>query len=238
MLATRTQALIGDASVILLHAAAQAGALPSQDALDRLAPAIEEGNHAWNELASRWRDLSSPNDRLDPALARAAGEVRAAYGELTHDTTTLANPATIATRPGLAEAVQASLAALEAAAELAHVVSDKANDPDLTGPARAVSVRAHNDTEAAIAAGTRRDTDTVWVTPQDIAANRAVPLPAPVAEGLIGASRIAVAGTERAVGRAITHTEVHASAPNASSSSRPRHPNELQVALHPSGPQR
>lgn len=238
VLATRTQALIGDTSVVLLHAAAQGGALPSPDALDRLAPAIEEANHAWNELASRWRDLCLPNDRLDPALARAAGEVRAAYGELTHDTTTLATPATIATRPALAEAVQASLDALEAAAELAYVVSDKANDPDLTGPARAVSVRAHNNTEAAIAAGTRPDTDTVWVTPQDIAANRAVRLPAPVVEGLIGASRIAVASTERAVGRATTHTEAHASAPNASSSPRPRHPNELQVALHPSGPQR
>lgn len=159
VLASRTQGLIGDTSVVLLHAGAQSGALPSPDALDRLAPAIEDAKHAWNELASRWRDLCLPNDRLDPALARAAGEVRAAYGEFTHDKTTLATPATIATQPALAEAVQASLDALEAAAELAHVVSDKANDPDLTGPARALSLRAHNDIEAAVAGRERLDTE-------------------------------------------------------------------------------
>lgn len=203
VLAARTQALIGETSVVLLHAAAQAGKLPSPDALHGLAPAIEDANHAWSELANRWRDLYLPNDRLDPALTRAAGEVRAAYGEITHDTTTLATPATIATQPALAEAVQASLDALDAVAELAYVVSDKANDPDLTGPARALSLRAHNDTEAAVAARERRDADTVWVRPQDTSANLTVPLPAPVAEELRKASR------------AVAKAAAHAAAPGA-----------------------
>jgi hypothetical protein len=76
---------------------------------------------------------------------RKAAEVRAAYRELTHASTTMASLEVIATRPSLEPATRATLHALESGAELAYVVGEKADTPDLTGPARALSIRAHND---------------------------------------------------------------------------------------------
>jgi hypothetical protein len=108
----------------------------------------------------------------------------------------------IARTPGFHQAVQASLDAIGVAAELAHVISDAADDPDLTGPARALSRRAHNDTDAAIVAGLQPEGDTLWVTPQDVLANREVPLPAPVAEGLRAASAAVVGLGQAAVAAA------------------------------------
>lgn len=139
----RTQAWIAAASGVLL----QAARLPDTDP-DRLQTAIASAGKAWNDLASRWHDLSQPSDHLDPALRRAAAELRAAYRELTHDTATVAKSETIAARPGLDRAVTASLDALTAAGELAYTVEDHAHADTLTGPARSLSQRAHNDVEA------------------------------------------------------------------------------------------
>lgn len=187
VLAIATQARIADTSAVLLQAAA-GGALSFSETL---LPAVKAAAQAWAELGSRWRDLTLPHDRLDPALARAAGEVRAAYGVLAHQGIGAAIPAMIAARPGFAEAVHSSLEALEASPDLAYVVNEKANDPNLTGPARALSLRAHNDAEQAREAQPRNpgDQDVLWVTPRDIHAHNFVPLPPPVADGLRNAAR-------------------------------------------------
>ena len=134
--------------MVLVDAATTAGILEPSD---RLVPSIAEAGRSWSNLASRWGDLTPPGARLQAPLARAAAEVRAAYRQITHDTTTLATPEVIATRPGLAQATTATLRAIEAGSELAHVVAEKADAPDLTGPARALSRRAHNDVEAGLA---------------------------------------------------------------------------------------
>jgi hypothetical protein len=76
--------------------------------------------------------------RLD-LLVRAAAEVRAALRELTQDATTLARPEVIATRVSLDQATAATLRAIESGLELAHVVAEKADNHNLTGPARALS---------------------------------------------------------------------------------------------------
>jgi len=47
--------------------------------------------------------------------------------------------------------VAATLRAIEAGSELAGVVAEKADAPNLTGPARALSRRAHNDVEGGLA---------------------------------------------------------------------------------------
>ena len=180
VLITRTQGLIAGASMVLVHAAAIAGVLEPSD---RLVPAIADAGRSWNNLASRWGDLVLPGTRLEGPLARAAAEVRAAYRQLTHDSTTLATPEIIATRPGLANAMMVSLRAIEASSELAHVVAEKADNPNLTGPARALSRRAHNDIESG-KAKRPAEGDVVWVSPSDILAKRRVALPRPVAEAL------------------------------------------------------
>jgi hypothetical protein len=170
-----------------LNAAPPGGGVPTRETLR---PAVETAAQAWAELESRWRDLTLPRDRLDPTLARAAGEVRAAYLELSHQGN---GPSTVpinVTRPGLVEGTQASLQALKASADLAYVVNEKANDPHLTGPARALSARAHNDAERAREAHARspRNRDVLWITPRDIYAHKLVPLPRPVADGLRAAA--------------------------------------------------
>jgi hypothetical protein len=58
---------------------------------------------------------------------------------------------------------------------------------DLTGPARGLSIRAHNDIEAGLATQAP-DGDVVWVSPRDILARRIVPAPRPVVDGLCRAS--------------------------------------------------
>jgi hypothetical protein len=196
VLASATHARIADTSALLLQAAAAAGAGPPSPAT--LRSAVKAAAQAWAELASRWRDLTLPQARLDPALARAAGEVRAAYSGLTtHQGSCPATPAMIATRPGFAEAVHASLEALEASTDLAYVVNEKANHPHLTGPARALSLRAHNDAEQAREGHPRnpRNHDVPWITPREIHAHKVVLLPSPVADGLRRATWEAIQAT-------------------------------------------
>jgi hypothetical protein len=184
LLITRTQGLIASASMVLVDAAATAGILEPSD---RLVPSIAEAGRSWSNLASRWGDLAPPGARLEDPLARAAAEVRAAYRQITHDTTTLATPEVIATRPGLPQATVATLRAIEAGSELAHVIAEKADTPDLTGPARALSRRAHNDVESGLATPPTEG-DVVWVSPADILARRTVTVPPPVREALRSAS--------------------------------------------------
>lgn len=194
LLITRTQGLIAGASIVLVDAAAAAGALQPSE---RLVPAIAEAGRSWSNLASRWGDLATPDTRLLEPLVRAAAEVRATYRQITHDRTTLASPETIARRPGLAQAMRATLRAIEAGSELAVVVAEKADAPDLVGPARALSRRAHNDVEAGLATPPAEG-DVVWVSPADILRKRLVRLPPPVAESLSAASGATIDATRLA----------------------------------------
>lgn len=189
VLITRCQSLIAGASLTLLVAAGR-GQTHDVDAtphLERAAPAITQVAASWSQLGSRWHDLTRPSDRLDQALVRAAAEVRAAYRELTHNVTTQASAEDIVTRPGLGIGVAASLDALAASSELAHGVAEHAHRTDLTGPARVLSRRAHDDVAAGLTTADLDD-DQVWVSPVDIVAKRQVCLPPPVVESLLRVS--------------------------------------------------
>ena len=158
-------------------------------------------NSTWSPWLT-WGDLVPPGARLEDPLARAAAEVRAAYRQITHDTTTLATPEVIATRPGLPQATMATLRAIEAGSELAHVVAEKADAPNLTGPARAMSRRAHNDVEFGLATPPTEG-DVVWVSPADILARRAVTVPRPVREALRSASTATASAASTAAASAV-----------------------------------
>ena len=207
VLITRTQGLIAGAAMVLVDAAQLAGHL---EPTDRLSPAIAEAGRAWSNLASRWGDLNAPDARLDPDLMRTAAEVRAAYRELTHASTTMASLDVIATRPGLARGTRATLHALESGSELAYVVGEKADAPGLTGPARALSIRAHNDVESSLAKP-HPNGDVVWISPVDILARKIVSAPRPVVEALRQASARTVESSNRASAASLNHElEVHA----------------------------
>ena len=198
LLVTRTQGLIAGAGLVLVDAAAHANLLPSPTTVaERLLPAINHAGRAWSNLANRWSDLKTPAARLDLDLVRAAAEVRAASRELTHDKTTMASLEKMSTRPGLGRAVTAILHALEAASELAYTVSEQADNPHLTGPARALSIRAHNDVEAGLVSPRRAEGDVVWISPTDILAGRNVPIPPPVRTSLRTASGTPSQSTSR-----------------------------------------
>jgi hypothetical protein len=189
VLIARSQSLIAGASLVLLDAAEVGESRDVEEALhyQQVRPTITRTATSWSRLGSRWHDLTRPADRLDPALARAASEVRAAYRELTHHVTTQASPEDIATHPGLTRGFAASLDALVSAGGLAYGVAEQAERSDLAGPARALSRRAHDDVEAGRAT-VGRDEEQVWVSPADIVAKRLVPLPPPVVENLLKVS--------------------------------------------------
>ncbi len=224
LLITRTQGLIAGASMVLVDAAATAGVLEPSN---RLIPAIAETGRAWSNLASRWGDLAYPGARLREPLARAAAEVRAAYRQFTHDTTTLATPEVIAAQPGLAQASVAALRAIEAGSELAYVVADMADTPDLTGPARALSRRAHNDVEAGLATPPAEG-DVVWVPPGDILARRIVSLPRPAQEALAKSSATVVAASSASASAATIALANH---PSTVRASQPE-PRQSTVVTH------
>ena len=202
LLVTRTQGLIAGAGLVLVDAAARADLLHSPTTAERLLPAIHQAGRAWSNLAGRWSDLKTPGAGPDGHLVRAAAVLRAATRELTHNKTTMASLDEITGRPGLDRAATAILHALEAAAELAYIVDEQADNPSLTGPARALSIRAHNDIESGLVSPHHAAGDIVWVSPADIVAKRTVPLPPPVAEALRASSQAAISASVSAAAAA------------------------------------
>src|SRR5664280_50241 len=132
--------------------------------------------------------MTSPASRTDLDLVHAAGEVRAAVREVSHDKTTWARPEVMAGRVDLGEAAQHLQQALSTAVDLASVTREvAAQDANLTGPARAMSHRANADIDQGADPG-HRGADVVWVTAGDVYANRTVPIPEPVRAGLVDAT--------------------------------------------------
>jgi hypothetical protein len=224
LLIARTQGLIAGASMELVDAAAITGVLEPSD---RLVPALAEAGRSWSNLASRWGDLAPPGARLEESLARAAAEIRAAYRQITHDTAALASPEVIANRPGLVPATVATLRAVEASSELAHVVAEKADTPGLTGPARALSRRVHNDVEAGLATPPPEG-DVVWVSPADILARRIVSIPRPAQEALAKSSATVVAASSASASAATITLANH---PSTVRAGQPK-PRQSTVVTH------
>lgn len=188
---SRTQALIAGFGLLLVDADSHNCEAPITAAgdppTDRLTSSLNAVGQAWNNLASRWDDLPAPADRPDSKLLRASAELRAAYRELTHDAATTFPPDVIAQQPGLERALNATLAAIESAPELADVLAEKADHPGLVGRARALSHRAHDDIEAGLATPDPSG-DVIWVSPAAVHTRRMVELPRPVEETLRASS--------------------------------------------------
>jgi hypothetical protein len=60
--------------------------------VERVTTKLDAAQIAWSRLAKRWGELTSPDSRADPALARAASEVRAAISETACSPTGWATP--------------------------------------------------------------------------------------------------------------------------------------------------
>jgi len=189
VLASRTQAFIAATALTVLEAAAHADIFTGSTDVARLQRAVASSGEAWNQLASRWADLAPANTRADPNLTHAADQLRAAGRELTHTSRGKATPEDIRDRVDLTRLVESLGHAAAAAVDIAHLARELADNPDLTGPARPLSIRAHNETELINrSAKGAAERDVVWIRPMDVLANKLVPVPRPVADGLIGVS--------------------------------------------------
>jgi hypothetical protein len=192
LLASRTQAGIATAAAAILHAGASTGRVDTHAYEHRLTPTLDATQQAWTHVATRWAEMTTPASRTDLDLVHAAGELRAAVREVAHDKTTWARPEVMAGRVDLGEAAEYLQQALSTAVDVACVTRDvAAQDPNLTGPARAMSHRANADIDRA-ADPDHRDKDVVWVTAGDVYANRTVTIPEPVRAGLVDATEALV----------------------------------------------
>lgn len=235
VLVARGQGQIVGAVSATLEAASQAGA--------RTEPPTREGvltecGRAWMGLASRWADLTTPHQCVDPQMVRAANELQAAYREFTHDGPVLATAEAVAARPGLSRAVDALLHAVQTAPDLATTFEARARAGGMRGPARLMSIRANNDVEAGLARSPGLDADATWVSPSDVMANRVIPAPLPVVKGILRESRALVTASEAAASSATLTQGVRSSAPAHGRPHSPglKHDRSTPLAASPSTP--
>jgi hypothetical protein len=94
----RVQALIASAAAIVTEAAGEKAEI-DPEMVRRLTVTLDASQVAWGRMAKRWGELTDQDSRPDPALARAASEVRAAISA------TACNPTGWATPRSLAESI-------------------------------------------------------------------------------------------------------------------------------------
>jgi hypothetical protein len=198
----RVQALITSTTSILTEAAATKGHIDA-DMLQRLTPALEASQMAWNRMAKRWGELTSPASRTDPALVGAASEVRAAIAATATNQAGWATLDQLASRLDLPHIVKTLHLNMVASVEIACVVRDTAADhPGLTAPARIIGMRSQGEAEIAIEQGETRYEGVTWTTRRQRASNQLIPLPEPARRGLINLADDVLATTRQAVAAA------------------------------------
>ena len=166
----------------VLDAAASLGVLDAPAYHGRLLPRLTEAEDAWGNLHATVRDLTSHTHRsVTPDLRAAGSEVAHALSEIVMNGTTLAEPATIATRVHLPATTATLLSALDAPHQTSLLLHDSALHPATTVSARAAQQLLTPLEAGRKPPGTERP-DAAWVDPRALVADRAVPPPPPVRE--------------------------------------------------------
>jgi hypothetical protein len=170
---------------------------------DRLTARLDASQVAWSRLAKRWGELTSPDSRPDPALARAAGEVRAAIAATASTPTGWATSDQIASRGDLNRTLRSLHLSIVGAVDIAHVAREvAATQPTLTAPARVIAMRAQGEAEIAREQGVNAYDGITWATSPQIATNQLIPLPGPVHRGLVNLTSDVIATCNQAVATA------------------------------------
>ena len=198
----RVQALIASVAGIVTESAATKGTL-DRGLAEALCLRLEDTQVAWTRAAERWAELTGPTSRTDPALARAAGDVRAAVAATAFRQTGWATPDQLADRLDLVKTAKTLHLSLFAAVDVAYLTREvAATHPGLTAPARVIAMRAQGEAELAADQGEHRYDGKVWATPHQIATNQLIPLPDPARRGLINLAEDVIASSNRAVAAA------------------------------------
>lgn len=135
----RVQALIAAAAGVVAEAAAATGKV-DRGMVQRLTPTLDAGQVAWTLAAKRWSELTSLDGRADPALIRAASEVRAAVAATAFTQTGWASPDQLAGRLDLAKTVKTLQLALVASVDVAYLAREVAAiGRGFTAPARVIA---------------------------------------------------------------------------------------------------
>jgi hypothetical protein len=196
------QALITSTTSILTEAAARKDHV-DVDVIQRLTPSLEASQTAWNRMAKRWGELTSPASRTDPALVGAASEVRAAIAAAATNQAGWATPDQLANRLDLPNIAKTLHLNMVASVEIAYVVRDTAADhPGLTAPARIIGMRSQGEAEIASEQGETRYEGITWTTRRELSSNQLIPLPEPARRGLINLADDVIATTNQAVAAA------------------------------------
>ncbi|HEY6688837.1 MAG TPA: hypothetical protein VI094_21825 [Propionibacteriaceae bacterium] len=198
----RVQALIASAAAVVTEAAGQKTEI-DPEMTDRVTATLDASQVAWSRLAKRWGELTSPGSRPDPALTRAAGEVRAAIAATASTPTGWATPGQIANRVDLKRTLKSLHLSMVGAVDIAHVAREvAATHPTLTGPARVIAMRAQGEAEIAREQGVTAYDGITWATSRQIAANQLIPLPEPARRGLVNLTSDVIATCNQAVATA------------------------------------
>ena len=151
-------------------------------------------------MAKRWGELTGQDSRPDPALARAASEVRAAISATACNPTGWATPDQIAGRVDLKRALKSLHLSMVSAVDVAHIAREvAATHPTLTAPARVIAMRAEGEAEIAREQGFTAYEGMTWVSSRQIATNQVIPLPEPARRGLVNLANDVIAACNRAV---------------------------------------
>jgi hypothetical protein len=198
----RVQALIASAAAVVTEVAGQKTEI-DPEIVDRVTARLDASQVAWSRLAKRWGELTSPDSRPDPALSRAASEVRAAIAATASTPTGWATPGQISSRVDLKRTLKSLHLSMVGAIDIAHGAREvAATQPTLTGPARVIAMRAQGETEIAREQGITAYDGITWATSQQIAANQLIPLPEPARRGLVNLTSDVITTCNQAVATA------------------------------------
>jgi hypothetical protein len=195
----RVQALIASATAVLTEAAGEKTEI-DPDIVGRVTATLDASQVAWSRLAKRWGELTGEDSRTDPALTRAASEVRAAITATACTPTGWAAPDQIANRVDLKRTLKSLHLSMVGAIDIAHVVREvAANQPTLTAPARVIAMRAQGEAEIAKEQGLTAYDGKTWASARQIATNQMIPLPDPARRGLVNLTNNVITTCNRAV---------------------------------------
>ncbi|NHA70074.1 hypothetical protein [Phycicoccus flavus] len=156
----------------------------------RFSPMTAETQREWGALGANLRQLLGRDRQRERKLLLAAGELRAALHEITHDGAGLAAPAVIAARTSPERTLRELQRSTAAATDIANAVREALQEPGLV----VAPLGAHDLAVAHLGA----DVEVPWVDPADLATGRRIALPESVRTLLLEQSERIVATTRRA----------------------------------------
>lgn len=174
----RVQQDLALATSVITAAADSRGLRGPHPDTDRIRPALAGLEQAWGQLGTDLGQMIGRQRRLDPELLLAGNNVRAALRDITHDQHGFTSPTLMADRVDLQDATTSLQRGLSATVDLAHVVHDALDDPDLTAAARGAHAMATST------AGPPQG-PAAWVTARDLHHDRQARLPPPVRTTLL-----------------------------------------------------